>query len=259
MQRDNLDLLRALEEDELAGRRRALWTSTAVVVVAAAILGVLLFTAYRELSSVRAQTEAETHRLVALRRQNDSLQLLASNYQGVEAQWVSRRLDSVQTVRDSLEGLPSNGVAAQDTTRTDLVVLQTYPHPAADTSGSVTPPPPQTQRADPAARVYLQVLAEADRAHAERVGQQLQARGFRVLGVEYVQRSARLRNTELRYYKRADAPDAQRLLAALREIGEDSTALLYLGLENNTRVRPRHYEVWFAPGAGRAARPQRAP
>lgn len=241
MQRDNLDLLRALEADEAAGRRRALWTSSVLVLAAAVVLAALLFSAYRQLSHVRGETERERVRLVSLRRQIDSLSPLVENYQAlVAAQTPVQGGDTVPAVVDT-----SSIALTVDTVTT---MTTTIPK---DSGGPVFHPPPYEQRMRP--RVYLQVVAERDRAHAQRVGRQLEARGFQVLGVEYVERAARLRNTELRYYKRADAADARRLLAALREVGEDSTALLYLGLESNTRVRPRHYEVWFAPRAGDAS------
>jgi hypothetical protein len=129
--------------------------------------------------------------------------------------------------------------------------------PPPDTTGIVTTGTteiqPQSTQLPP--RVYLQIVTAGDRAYARAVGERLDASGFRVLGVEYVRNAAPLRNTELRYYKRADEPDAQRLLQALRAAGEPNAVLLYLGLENNTRVRPRHYEIWFAAGAGQASRP----
>lgn len=235
MQGDNLDLLRALEADEAAARRRALWTSSALVVAAAAVLAVLLFSAYRELNTVRAST-------ATLRADSTRLSARVAELQRVEANYVRRaRADVVHDRADTL--------AMTDPADT----LSPRPATGRDTAGgAATHLPPEPARLP--ARVYLQIVRDTDRAYAGAVGARLDAAGFQVLSTEYVRDAAPLQNTELRYYKKADEPDAQRLLQALRAAGEPNTVLLYLGLESNTRVRPRHYEVWFAAGAGQASR-----
>lgn len=225
MEDENLGLLRALHASDRAeesARRRALWTSALVVVAAAAILATVLFSAYRELNAVQASTRALRADSTRLEARVAELRLAEENLA------VARRHEYLR-----------NDYALPVDTQ-----VAVYP----DTSGAsaVNPPPP----APLPPRVYMQIVAAGDRAYALRVGERLDSAGFTVIGVEHVRNAAPLRNTELRYYKRADEPDAQRLLQALRAAGEPNAVLLYLGLENNTRVRPRHYEVWFAPGAG---------
>jgi hypothetical protein len=252
MENENLSLLRALHDNdraEIAARRRALWTSLALVGAAAVILGALLFSGYRKLSSVQAKTAREEARLDTLgwqvgtlRRQVDSLAPLVENYQASLA-YEKERSGTPDTLPTDSQGVAAPGDTTPplpDTTR-------------VGTTGTTGIQPPPTPAQLPP-RVYLQIVTAGDRAYANAVGERLEGAGFRVLGVEHVRNAAPLRNTELRYYKRADEPDAQRLLQALRVAGEPNAVLLYLGLENNTRVRPRHYEIWFAAGAGQAGR-----
>jgi hypothetical protein len=239
MRRDNLDLLRALEDDEASARRRALWTSSALVVGAAVILAGLLFSAYRELNAVRATTDA-------LRADSTRLTGVVADLRRIEENYLI-------TVNKDSANLPADSqvvVAPADT-------LPRVSSTGRDTAGTTEIQLPRPPRELPP-RVYLQIVKAGDRRYADSIGGLLDAAGFRVLSVEHVRNAPALRNTELRYYKRADEPDAQRLLRALRASGETNAVLLYLGLENNTRVRPRHYEIWFAADAGQAGRPPAA-
>ncbi len=170
-----------------------------------------------QLDVVRRQKETEERQVTELREEKRRL---------------SAELDSLRPLVDNYRALAaSQSAAARDAQ-----------------AGTI----PQAHEVRP--RVYLHVVDPGDRQYADGIGKQLTAAGFVVLGVEYVRKAAGLKNTEVRYYKNADEADARRLLSALREAGARSAVLLYLGLENNTRVRPRHYEIWFASSK---ANPQR--
>jgi hypothetical protein len=97
------------------------------------------------------------------------------------------------------------------------------------------------------ARAYLQIVDERDHGYAMSVGTRLQEAGFTVMGIELVPKAARfLKVTEVRYYKKADEAEADRLLKILQANGDRSARPQYLASEeNNPKVRANHFEVWF--------------
>ncbi len=96
-------------------------------------------------------------------------------------------------------------------------------------------------------RVYMQIVNQNDRDYANRIKQRLTAASVWVLGIEYVPTAAGLKMTEVRYYSEADEPEAQKILGVLKDAGEKSARVQYLvGLENSTKARPNHFEVWLA-------------
>ena len=97
-------------------------------------------------------------------------------------------------------------------------------------------------------RAYLQIVDAADREWAKEIGRTLQAAGIIALGVEYVPKSAGLKRTDVRYYKTSERAGAETIVALLKDAGVDAS-LIYLNQEGNTKVRPNHFEVWFAAGA----------
>jgi hypothetical protein len=53
---------------------------------------------------------------------------------------------------------------------------------------------------------------------------------------------------EVRYYKKAEEPGAQRMLTVMENSGVQAKPV-YLNLENNTRVRRNHFEIWCPANA----------
>jgi arginine utilization protein RocB len=98
-------------------------------------------------------------------------------------------------------------------------------------------------------RVYMQIVNPNDRDRANQIKERLTAAGILVLGIEYVPQAARLTETDVRYYRKADEPEAQKIADVLKDAGVASTQLKYLkGYENSTKIRPNHFEVWLASG-----------
>ncbi len=252
-------MMRAEEE---SARRRAVLTSWGLVLLAALVLAGLAFVGQRRLEAVNREVAIRRDSVASLNAQIANLEPLVENYRaGLVQDSVNLPPDTLVEDADSAGGVGS--VALVDTV--PIVARPSRPpnvpgfevnaraeQPQGQSGAQSTEitgrPGPQPERRTPA-RVYLHILREEDRAHADAVGRRLEASGFNVLGVEHVRNAAPLLNTELRYYKQADEEDASRLLSALKAAGEESAAMLYLGLERNTRVLPRTYEVWFAPGA----------
>jgi hypothetical protein len=84
----------------------------------------------------------------------------------------------------------------------------------------------------------------------------LRQAGFVVPGIEV--RPERVRQTEVRYYKSAEAPQAEKIADVLRSMGEQVRPPQHLErYEHSNAVRPNHYEVWLSadkqpPAAGSA-------
>jgi hypothetical protein len=251
MQQENRRILERMRAEQESARRRAVFTSWALVGLAAMVLAALVFVGQRRLEAVNRQVALKRDSVAILNAQIANLEPLVENYRaglvGDTANLPPDALpaDTALTVEppgvDSTVALVQ-GVDDRPPHRPRVLAKAREGRPELS---QLAPPP---ERRIPA-RVYLHILREDDRPHALEVGRRLEASGFSVLGVEHVRRSAPLMNTELRYYKQADEEDGTRLLAALKAAGEESAAMLYLGLERDTRVPPRTYEVWFAPRA----------
>ena len=260
---ENIALLRRMEEDESRARRRAALMAWMLVGLAVVVLAVMLATGARRLSDIRAQTAVESEKLEQLRAElrvlEDSLRtqnLLVGNYRTLITADIAN-LPAVAQV-PIIDGPRQSFLIAEDSAEpgTELPESPTLV-PMIERSRPTRPA--SAERADsvvvrrPPARVFMQIVTSDDRAHADTVGARLAAAGFLMLGVEHVTRAPRLRTTEVRYYRKDDEAGAQQLLLALRAAGEPDAVLLYLGLENNPRVRRRQYEIWFAAGAGERA------
>ncbi|HJQ27029.1 MAG TPA: hypothetical protein VKA60_24285 [Blastocatellia bacterium] len=107
---------------------------------------------------------------------------------------------------------------------------------------------PQTSQLPP--RVYLQINDESQREKANQVAELLQKQGFIVPGVENVSRkSITTTKTDVRFYtdNPEGAGDLSKIKAALKqvEITPLERPLGNTGANASTKVRPRHYEVWF--------------
>jgi hypothetical protein len=97
-------------------------------------------------------------------------------------------------------------------------------------------------------RAYVQIVDEGDRQWARNLSDRLQNAGVIPVGVEHVPRAAGLRRFEVRYYKKAEEPGAQRILEVLESVGVPA-ATVYLSLERNRRVRDNHFEIWCPANA----------
>jgi|GEM_PF-6248291 len=261
MQQENRRILEMMRAEEDSARRRAVRTSWVLVLLAALVLAGLIFVGQRRVDAVSREVDVKRDSVETLNAQIANLEPLVENYRATLVG------DSVNLPADTLPADTGGAVVPGPGDLLQPFNQRTRPRPerpvhvpgfeakaraeqpqgqsGAQPADEPAPPPPPRAPA----RVYLHVLREEDRAHADAVGRRLEASGFQVLGVEHVRRAAPLMNTELRYYKQADEADAAELLAALKAAGEGSAAMLYLGLERSTRVPARTYEVWFAPGA----------
>jgi hypothetical protein len=93
-------------------------------------------------------------------------------------------------------------------------------------------------------RVYIHIRDDSQRPSAEKIKSALEGQGFVVPGIQKV--SSGPNNTELRFFRSSEAEEAAKAAGALPIFGAKVT--LVKGYENSEGIRPRHYEVWLAPG-----------
>jgi len=214
---DNLALLESLDQKGTSLRRPAGWVAWGSVITAGIVMAVLIFLAQRKLEQVRRQVEGEEERLTKVQKERAK----------------------AQTERDTARQLAQNYQSIlSNVTKTTALAAATD---ATAKSGAGTLFP----------RVYLQIVNEDDRDYAKQVGKMLQDHGLLVLAVEYVSKAAGLKQTQVRYYKKAEEPEAERIRDLLKQSGETGAITVYLKQDNNTKVRPNRFEVWFASHAAR--------
>jgi len=205
--------LEKLEREESLVRRRALYVAWGSVGAAAAILVFLVLGAQRELIQIRAERDRVAGEVKELEARKAALE--------ADLKLSSEKLNASL---GALERVPEN-------VRKEAVDSELVANPAA---AQVLP------------RVYVQIVDPADRSIANQIGRDLQASGVIALGTEYVPEAAGLKRNEVRYYKKSEENGAIRIVEDLRKAGIEAKTV-YLNQEQNTKVRPNHYELWLTP------------
>jgi hypothetical protein len=118
-----------------------------------------------------------------------------------------------------------------------------------DASWAATPVQGPVGAGAPAqASVYLHIAAEGDRLAATAWQGLLGQAGVAVPGIELVGGRAPA-DSELRFFRKADADEAGRIADRLRRAGLRVRPTYVAGYEASTRVRPRQLELWLAAEA----------
>jgi Novel STAND NTPase 1 len=109
--------------------------------------------------------------------------------------------------------------------------------------------PDSASRAEPRARVYVQVR---DQEQADNVRKQFgslykQSR-FVFPGIEILPQVGP-NQTEVRYFRKAERAGAEEIAGLLRQGGIEAQVTYIPGYEASARIRPGHYEIWFARDA----------
>ncbi|MEZ5290028.1 MAG: hypothetical protein R2745_03015 [Vicinamibacterales bacterium] len=223
-----LALIERIEAQDAARRRRAIGTTWLSVAAAAVVLALVVFGARRELT--RTQRD-----LRDARAQRDRIEADIGTLRTAQAE--------AQAKLEATEAKLSASLGALGRVSDDQRKAAVEQQLAAE---------PDTARLLP--RVYLQIVDQDDRAFAVQMGRRLERAGMIALGVEYVPKAAALKTSDVRYYKKADEPGAVRIVDVLKRAGVEAR-LQYLNMENSTRVRQNHFEVWFAAGTRRTPTP----
>ncbi|HKS09485.1 MAG TPA: hypothetical protein VJS13_08070 [Pyrinomonadaceae bacterium] len=94
-------------------------------------------------------------------------------------------------------------------------------------------------------RVYLHIQSEEQRAKAKDIATSLQKQGYLAPGIESV-RVNRLEQTVVRYFRETEKDEATQIAKILQSLGVKAVPQYIKGSEDSTKMRPRHYEVWFS-------------
>lgn len=95
------------------------------------------------------------------------------------------------------------------------------------------------------ARIYFHIRNDVQRERAASIAKQIAINPDIVVpGIQRVDQAPT--ETEIRYFKLADAVEAQGFEKALRDLGVDATAKYIPGYESAQKLRPRHYELWIS-------------
>lgn len=97
-------------------------------------------------------------------------------------------------------------------------------------------------RAETRPRIYIHIRSEDDRMRARALGQQLEAFGYTVPGVERLTEIGPP-SAQLRFFREEDEAGAKLIAQQLRRLG-----VTVKPHETSGRVRPGHYELWFPRG-----------
>ena len=93
------------------------------------------------------------------------------------------------------------------------------------------------------ARVYLHILRGASREQAENLEKQLEANGLNVPGIDSV--DAVPNQNELRYFYGSNQDDLIKITRIMSGLGIKTNTVDLSRRYPNTKIRPRHYEIWF--------------
>jgi hypothetical protein len=218
---DRLALLERIERREAGAVRKAAGVAWLSLAIASILVGVLVFGAWAQLRRTRgdlATLEKERANLVS-RTEEQKAALARVEREFREKQSALSTL--IGAVRRTNEPAREGLASALD----------------ADPSATVLVP-----------RAYIQIVDADDRQWARNLSDRLQQAGVIPVGIEHVPRASSLRRFEVRYYKSAEEPGAQRILAVLDAAGVPAVPV-NLNLERNTSVRGNHFEIWCPANA----------
>jgi DNA repair exonuclease SbcCD ATPase subunit len=222
---ERVALLEQMQKQDGDRRRKSVFAAWGSVGIATLVLALLVFGAGAALTKTRSE-------LAEIR--------LQQNHAEKELEKIRKETTDTQekltTVNAELKEKQEQLIAATE-------VLSSGGRKALETQLSADP---NAEKLLP--RAYFQIVDERDREWAKGIGSQLGKSGIIVPGVELVAKAAQLTNTQVRYYKKAEEAGANRIVALLKAAGVDA-APTYLNEENNSAVRPNHFEVWFVAGS----------
>lgn len=97
--------------------------------------------------------------------------------------------------------------------------------------------------------IYLQIRSQTQQANARRVAALLEKNGFDVPGIERLDIGPTV-GTEVRFFRKSDENEARKIVSFLQEGRVRDVQTKYIpGYETSRKIKPRQYEIWFAPEA----------
>jgi hypothetical protein len=94
-------------------------------------------------------------------------------------------------------------------------------------------------------RVYIHIRSNENRERARAVGERLKELGYVVPGIERIVDTGP-RNSQLRYFRNTEKEEAVKIIDVLDQIGVRLNLEYIRGYEESDKIRPGHFEIWFA-------------
>ncbi|HKQ04643.1 MAG TPA: hypothetical protein VJ464_05895 [Blastocatellia bacterium] len=244
-------LLAKIEARKLAAekRKRNLWIGISVLSLLLIVaVGLLVYALYLRQSEQQAQ-EALTDQKERL----ENTVVLLDKLTNVDPQ---ERLTAVTGLRDlHKEGqLPPGlvpvilGVISKDESQ-EVSNAASYFRDVAAEEAKKKLKPPTTPELQP--RAYIKIASDKQRARADKIAAALKGLGFDIPVYESVTSQRAPSNNQLRYYKTDDgsnsspgAPDPNDVLRIIQTTDKPNWSAV--ALKFSSKMRPGHFEIWFA-------------
>lgn len=226
---ERVRLLEQLQQQDADRRRKAVFAAWGSVGIATVVLAFLIFGAWWYLREAQVQLKRITEDRDATAKELQSItqsKASAEEELGKIQAELSEKQARLAAVTQALGNVP-------EAQRKIAVEKQLSDNPKA---AHLLP------------RAYVQIVDQEDREWANEIVRRLEGASIIVPGIEFVPKAVGLKRTDVRYYKKSEREGAEKIVALLKSVGVDAR-LNYLNQENNTKVRPNHYEVWFAAGS----------
>lgn len=190
-----------------------------------------------------------TYELRSLERQRTRLADQNSEL-ATEKELLESNIDELQTVESELQ-------ARITSAKVQLERLQMGPgsDDAAQAAWSILQTAPRSVEEGPSPKVYIHLRSNAQSTAGREMAAALREQGFEVPAADILV-DVGPRRSQIRYFRASDMNEAERIAGILGERFPNGVwdTVLVDGYENSVSIRPLHFELWLAPGAGLASR-----
>jgi cell division protein FtsB len=190
-----------------------------VIGVLTAFLAVQITQLSKQRADLRDDLSAESKRLETLQAETGELTRKRAELE-----------ESIKTLQDRNLSLRA------DLTRQDATVGILERLDPAATNRAVS-------LADKTPRLYIQVATPDNEKLAQTLRSRLERAGFLVPRVERLPTTSK--SLQVRYFRTEDAADAQKIVDLIRAELPGVAAVSFAAANPNSRMRPRHLELWF--------------
>jgi hypothetical protein len=233
-------LEQARADDAMRASRRAARLTIALsgVLVLALAAAILAWISTRNL-------KLEVERLNDSRQKLDAFAAADTAAAKQAADAYQKALDAAAKAKEAAEmALKKTGAGQQQAAELLSDANRSYRSAALDTE--------KLMRCPVGKRFYPHVGQDVDKAIVEGVMPALRASGFIVAPVQVVKAEAMPASTAVRYFHREDEAGATAAVSVMQSAGLPGVKTAFLpGYENSATIRPCHYELWLAVGAGK--------
>lgn len=150
---------------------------------------------------------------------------------------MKKEIDAAKIQREKIASEIQQGTDAKAVDQKQAIIQQI--------DAKVTPGAKLTPADDLPARIYFHIQNEAQREKALNVANQITKDSSAIVpGIQRVRQAPN--SNELRYFKLAEAVEAEQYVKTLKQFGLDVVAKYVPGYESSDKLRPKHYELWIS-------------